>query len=138
MTTPDPSPACPQERDRRWWVKMSVASAVLVALAVALALMAPSMALHWHAWRYRTRRDETGDSLKHVVDWAVRCKASRGRVVAILGPPTNDVVPGGAGKDVANYYLHSARFPKVGGFSIQFRDGKATSASPIPHGPPSA
>ncbi len=135
---PDPAtPAGGQDpRPGRWLPRMLVSSAVLVALALGAVLAAPPAVLHWHAWRYRAQRDDSGKSLKYVVDWAVSHRAARREVVKLLGPADTDYLPGVANPDVAEYYVDGTGPSPAGGYSLHFTAGRADSASPIFHGPP--
>jgi hypothetical protein len=73
----------------RWWLRMIVASAVLVALLLGAAFVAPAIPLHYCAWRYR-RRCDRGQDLPRLAGELLRMRASRERVTRLLGPPGSE------------------------------------------------
>lgn len=77
----------PKLEDRRWWLKMLVASAALAALLLGLCFGAPLAQVHYHAWKYRSGRDDWDGSFERVAHWAISRRMTRDQVVRLLGPP---------------------------------------------------
>ena len=77
----------PKLDDRWWWLKMLVASAALAALLLGLCFGAPLAQIHYHAWKYRSGRDDWDRSFERVANWAVSRRMTRDQVVGLLGPP---------------------------------------------------
>ncbi len=83
MTTPAPEPAPAAKPRRRWWLRMIVASAALVAVLLGVVWLVPAARLGYYAWQYRrhyyTRHLETASAM------LVERQASRQTVEAVLG-----------------------------------------------------
>ncbi len=45
------------QKPRRWWLRMLVASAALVAVLLGVVYLTPIVRLHYHAWQYRKGGD---------------------------------------------------------------------------------
>ncbi len=70
---------------RRWWLRMIVASAALVAVLLGVVWVTPVVKLHYHAWQWRKHKDM--DQLKAAARILRDRKAHYETVKRILGPP---------------------------------------------------
>ncbi len=78
-----------QKPARRWWLRMIVASAALVAVLLGAVWLTPVVQLHYHAWRYR-RGDNREENLPRLTNKLLEIKASPARVTRLLGPPLGE------------------------------------------------
>ena len=126
MTEPAELPAATR-RDKSllgFYVAMGVVAG-LVALGV---LLAPLAQLHYHARRYRTAKDVSGESLGWVARYAADRHLDRAAIERLLGKPTLE-------KPDRLFYLRSCVAydgPAPGpcmGYSLSIKEGTACQAT---------
>ncbi len=79
----------PKQPARRWWLRMIVASAALVAVLLGVYFLTPVVPLHYYAWRYR-RRHDGGWDLPGLAEKLLEMRASSAQVTGLLGPPVSE------------------------------------------------
>ncbi len=115
---------------RRWWLRMLVASAALVAVLLGAYFLTPVARLHYYAWKYRTGRD-AADSLKTVAEVLVQRKVSPEMVEKLLGRPreTEDYWDGSS---VWSYSCQPLDVvPVSASYDLTFKDGRLVSMKAV-------
>jgi hypothetical protein len=80
-------------QDRRWWVKMLVASAALAAVLFGMYFLTPVLQIRYHARQYQAWQDPDGEHLRLACQMLVSRRATEEEVRALLGSRCHNYAP---------------------------------------------
>jgi hypothetical protein len=105
-------------RSRHWWLHMVLCSAAIVVLLPGLCLLWPAAQLHYHAWRWRSSKDE--DSLRRALELVTARRLERDAVVRLMGRPDYE-------DETLLTYRGRPAMPSPLQRSVELRNGRAVS-----------